>query len=95
MYRGLGSITLPHERVPALFQKIEDVGYRDFRNKFVVFYKRVNAGRLFEFYEGDDGRDRFVFAEGLGEIEVGDNFEQLDQPLLEIFKTRVRELAGS
>ena len=83
------------QRDAALFQKIEDVGYRDFRNKFVVFYKRVNAGRLFEFYEGDDGRDRFVFAEGLGEIDVGDDLEQLDPLLLAIFKTRVRELAGS
>ena len=78
---------------PALFQKIEDVGYKDFASKFVVYYKRVNAGRMFEFHEGDDGRDVFVFCEGLGEIEVGDDLTQLDQPLLTIFKMRVRELA--
>jgi hypothetical protein len=75
-----------------LFQKIEDVGYKDFTSKFVVFYKKVNSGRMFEFYEGEDGRDYFVFSEGLGEFEVGDDLEQLDQPLLTIFKTRVREL---
>jgi len=59
-----------------------------------VFYKKVNSGRMFEFYEGDDGQDVFVFSEGLGEFEVGDDLERLDQPLLTIFKTRVRELAS-
>lgn len=79
----------------ALFDRIEDVGYKDFTSKFVVFYKKVTKGRMFEFYEGDDGRDYFVFAEGLGEFEVGDDLEQIDQPLLSIFKARVRELMGS
>ena len=77
-----------------LFEKIEDVGYKDFTSKFVVFYKRVNSGRLFEFYEGDDGRDFFVFSNELGEFEIGDDLERLDQPLLTIFRTRVRELAA-
>lgn len=78
----------------ALFEKIEDVGYKDFTSKFVVFFKKVNSGRMFEFYEGADGRDFFVFSEGLGEFEIGDDLERLDQPLLTIFKTRVRELAS-
>src|SRR5262245_13169200 len=51
-----------------LFEKIEHVGYKDFTSKFVVFYKKKNAGRMFDFYEGDDGRDYFVFEEGLGEF---------------------------
>jgi hypothetical protein len=79
----------------ALFQKIEDVGYKDFTSKFVIFYKKVNSGRMFEFYEGDEGRDTFVFSDGLGEIEVGEDLERLHQPLLTISKARVRELANS
>ena len=42
--------------------------------------------------KGEDGPDQFVFPNGLGEFEV-DDLAQIDQPLLTIFKTRVRELA--
>jgi hypothetical protein len=76
-----------------LFREIEKISYRDFASKFVVFYDKARQGRLFDFYEGDEGRDRFVFPNELGELEV-DNLEQIDQPLLTIFKTRVRELKG-
>jgi predicted type IV restriction endonuclease len=77
-----------------LFREIEKVGYKNLTSKFAVFYDKTKLGRLFDFYEGDDGRDRFVFPNGLGELEV-DNLEQIDQPLLTIFKSRVRELANS
>jgi hypothetical protein len=76
-----------------LFGEIEKIGYKDLTSKFIVFYDKTRQGRLFDFYEGDDGRDRFVFPNGLGAFEV-DSLEQIDQPLLTIFKTRVRELAG-
>lgn len=76
----------------ALFQEIEKVGYKDFASKFVVYYDKTTKGRLFEFYEGDEGRDHIVFANELGEFEVDDDLEVLDEPLLTIFKTRVREL---
>jgi hypothetical protein len=77
-----------------LFREIEKVGYKDLTSKFIVFYDKTSKGRLFDFYEGDEGRDRFVFPNGLGEFEV-DELEQVDQPLFTIFKTRVRELANS
>jgi predicted type IV restriction endonuclease len=76
-----------------LFREIEKVGYKDLTSKFIVFYDKTRQGRLFDFYEGDNGRDRFVFPNGLGEFEVND-LAQIDQPLLTIYKTRVRELAG-
>ena len=79
-------------RDDALFQEIEKVGYKDYASKFVVFYEKATKGRLFEFYEGDDGRDRVVFPNDLGEFEIEDDLEQLDEPLLTMFKTRVREL---
>ena len=78
----------------ALFREIEKVSYKDLTSKFIVFYDRTRQGRLFDFYEGDEGKDRFVFPEGLGEFEV-DSLDQIDQPLLTIFKTRVREWANS
>jgi hypothetical protein len=78
----------------ALFREIEKVGYKDLTSKFIVFYDRTRQGRLFDFYEGNEGKDRFVFPNGLGEFEV-DNLQQIDQPLVTIFKTRVRELASS
>jgi len=77
-----------------LFREIEKVGYKDLSSKFIVFYDKTRQGRLFDFYEGDEGKDRFVFPNGLGEFEI-DTLEQIDQPLLTIFKTRVRELADS
>ena len=76
-----------------LFREIERVGYKDLSSKFIVFYDKTRQGRLFDFYEGDEGRDRFVFPDGLGEFEVHD-LAQIDQPLLTIFKRRVRELAA-
>ena len=75
-----------------LFQEIEKVGYKDFATKFVVYYGKATKGRLFEFYEGDEGRDHVVFPNELGEFEIDDELEVLDEPLLTIFKTRVREL---
>jgi hypothetical protein len=77
-----------------LFREIEKVSYKDLTSKFVVFYDKTRQGRLFDFYEGDNGIDRFVFPNGLGEFEV-DDLSQIDQSLLTIFKTRVRELANS
>src|SRR4029079_510068 len=77
-----------------LFCEIEKVGYKDLTSKFIVFYDKTRQGRLFDFYEGEDGRDRFVFPNVVGEFEV-DDLAQMDQPLLTIFKARVRELANS
>jgi hypothetical protein len=78
----------------ALFQEIEKVGYKDLASKFIVYYDKTRQGRLFDFYEGDDGKDRFVFPNGLGEFEITE-LAEIDQPLLTIFKRRVRELANS
>ncbi len=77
----------------SLFREIEKIGYRDFSSKFGVYYDRVRQGRLFDFYEGEE-RDRFVFADGLGEIEVADDLEKIDELLLMIFKKKVGELRG-
>ncbi len=79
-------------RDDALFREIDKIGYRDFNTKFGVYYDRVRQGRLFDFYEGEE-RDRFVFAD-FGEIEVADDLEKIDEPLLAVFKKKVVELRG-
>jgi hypothetical protein len=77
----------------SLFREIEKIGYKDFSTKFGVYYDRIRQGRLFDFYEGDE-HDYFVFPDELGEFEVADDLEKIDQPLLTIFMTKVRELRG-
>ncbi len=77
----------------ALFRETDKIGYRDFATKFGVYYDRVRQGRLFDFYEGDE-RDRFVFSDDFGEIEVADDLEKIDEPLMAIFKKKVVELRG-
>lgn len=76
------------------FSAIEQVQYRDYVGKFVVYYQNVNKGRLFDFIEGSNGFDKFVFAEPFGEIVTND-MKSIDGPLGAIFAQRVRELNGS
>lgn len=59
----------------------------------MVYYDKSFKGRLFEFYEGDDGRDCFTFPDGVGEILTSE-LSEIDRPLLAIFQQRVREIAG-
>lgn len=80
-------------RDPQLFQEIEKLGYRDHASKFVVYYDRSWKGRLFDFYESDDGKDCFVFPNDMGEI-VTDDLSEIDRSLLAIFQQRVREING-
>jgi predicted type IV restriction endonuclease len=80
-------------RDPKLFQEIEKLGHRDHASKFVVYYDKSWKGRLFDFYEGDDGRDCFVFSNDTGEIVTKD-LAEIDRPLLAIFQQRVREING-
>lgn len=80
-------------RDPQLFQEVEKLGYRDHASKFVVYYDMSWKGRLFDFYENDDGRDCFVFSNDMGEIVTSD-LSEIDHPLLAIFQQRVREING-
>ena len=68
-----------------LFREIEKVGYKDLTSKFAVFYDKTKLGRLLRFYEGDEGRDRFVFPDGLDEFEV--QADKLECPLLGVKRT--------
>ena len=73
------------------FGAIEQVRHRDFVGKFVVYYRSRNKGRLFDFIEGGNGYDKFVFPEPFGEI-LTSTIADIDEPLRAVFFQRVREL---
>jgi hypothetical protein len=75
------------------FSAIERVHHRDYLGKFAIYYDSVRKGRLFDFIEGSNGYDKFVFSEPVGEI-ITNTFADIDEPLREVFAQRVRELGA-
>lgn len=53
-----------------LFDQIDKIDHRDYKGKFVVFYKKERAGRLFEFYDGLSPEYKFDFGQMGGEVVV-------------------------
>lgn len=76
----------------ALFEEIENIVYRDYRGKFVVYYKKERAGRLFEFYENGKKKFWFDFGDFGGEL-ITDKLSDIDNLLLAVFLKRVNDLA--
>ncbi len=76
------------------FAAIEHVHYKDYLGKFAIYYRSINKGRLFDFIEGGDGFDRFIFPEPIGEISTS-TMADIDQPLRAIFSLRIRELGSA
>lgn len=76
------------------FNAIEAVGYKDYVGKFAVYYQSNRKGRLFDFIEGADGYDKFIFPEPFGEI-VTNNIYEIDEALRSVFMTRVAELGAA
>jgi hypothetical protein len=75
------------------FNAIEDVEYKDYIGKLVVYYGKERKGRLFDYVEGADGLDKFVFPEPHGEM-VTNNVLDIDAPLKAIFTQRVQEMGA-
>jgi len=75
------------------FAAIEQVHHRDYLGKFAVYYRNVHKGRLFDFIEGSNGYDKFVFAEPFGEI-VTNSMTDIDEALRKTFSQRVRDLGA-
>ena len=79
----------------ALFDEIAHVEYRDYKGKFVLFYKKERVGRLFDFTEG--GAKKYTFDFGLntgGEVSTV-KLTDVDAALLAIFTKRVEEFGAS
>lgn len=79
----------------ALFEEIEKIEYRDYKGKFVVFYKKERAGRLFDFYEGSTKKFRFDFGESSGGEIFTDKLSDVDTALDAVFRKRVKESEGA
>ncbi len=75
----------------AQYKAIERIDYKDYIGKLCVFYENVRKGRLFDFIEGVDGFDKYVFPDPIGEI-ITNSLPDLDQALKTVFAARVREL---
>ncbi|MCW2316763.1 hypothetical protein M2322_002317 [Rhodoblastus acidophilus] len=73
-----------------LFQEIDGVDYKNYKGKFVVFYKRVQAGRLFDFYDEGDCKYNFDFGQFGGDVST-DNLSEIDKVLLAVYVQRVSE----
>ncbi len=76
-----------------LFDAIENVRYTDYVGRLSVFYDRERKGRLFDYIEGADGYDKYIFPDPIGEI-VANNVLEIDTALKTVFAARVRELGG-
>lgn len=77
----------------AHFSAIDNVQMKDYVGKLAIFYDRERKGRLFDFIEGADGYDKYIFPDPIGDI-VTNNILEIDDALKAIFVTRVRELGG-
>jgi hypothetical protein len=75
------------------FAAVERVHHRDYVGKFAVYYEKLQKGRLFDFIEGSEGYDKFIFPEPFGEISTN-AMKDIDEPLRAIFTRRVRELGS-
>ena len=75
------------------FDAIENVRYTDYVGRICVFYDRERKGRLFDYIEGADGYDKYIFPDPIGEI-ISNNVLEIDTALKTVFAARVRELGG-
>jgi predicted type IV restriction endonuclease len=73
----------------ALFEEISKIEYRDYKGKFVVFYKKERAGRLFDFYDDAEKKYGFDFGQEAGGEIFTDNLVEIDSLLLSAFTKRV------
>ena len=78
----------------SLFDEIANVEYRDYKGKFVVFYKKERAGRIFDFTEGGPKRYTFDFGQLTGGEISTDKLNEIDSVLSAAFSKRVAELCG-
>ena len=76
------------------FAAIEHVHYRDYVGKFAIYYRSVNKGRLFDFIEGGNGYDKYIFPEPFGEI-LTSTMADIDRPLRAVFAQRISELGSA
>ncbi|GBR23229.1 MULTISPECIES: type I restriction endonuclease [Acetobacteraceae] len=77
-----------------LFDAITSIEYKDYKGKFVVFYRKERAGRLFDFYEDKGIKYTFDFGEEFGGEFESDELGGIDDQLLSVFKARVEAMGA-
>ncbi|MCE2564134.1 type I restriction endonuclease [Komagataeibacter sp. FNDCF1] len=77
-----------------LFDAITNIEYKDYKGKFVVFYRKERAGRLFDFYEDKGVKYTFDFGEEFGGELGSDELGGIDDQLLHVFKARVEAMGA-
>jgi hypothetical protein len=75
------------------YRAIQQMEYKDYIGKLVVFLEFKQKGWLFDYIEGSDGCDKFIFPDPFGKI-VTRNLLDIDAPLKAVFEMRVLELTG-
>jgi len=75
----------------SLYAAIDRIEYKDNVGKLVVYYANERKGRLFDYIEGAEGFDKFIFPSPYGEV-VTKSVLDIDEPLKATFTARVREL---
>lgn len=73
-----------------LFALTQQLAYKDYQTRFIVYLGAERKGRIFEFYEGKE-KNRYVF--GNDKVIETNDLRQLDATLLETFQLRAKELA--
>jgi hypothetical protein len=74
-----------------MFEEIDNIDFRKYKGKFVVFHKRERAGRLFDLYENKLKKYSFDFGTGTGGEVVTDKLLDIDTVLSAIFTKRATE----
>jgi len=75
----------------ALFDEIDKIEFRKYKGKFVVFYKRERAGRLFDFSEGKAKKYTFDFGQADGGVISTNKLSEIDKLLVSAFTKRVAD----
>jgi hypothetical protein len=75
----------------SLYAAIDRIEFKENVGKLMVFYANERKGRLFDYIEGGEGFDKFIFPSPYGEI-VTKSVLDIDEPLQATFTARVREL---
>jgi predicted type IV restriction endonuclease len=78
-------------REEGLFSAIDRIEYKDSVGRLTVYYMNDRKGRLFDYIEGGEGFDKFIFPAPYGEM-VTKSVLDIDEPLAATFAARVREL---
>jgi len=72
-----------------MFAAIEDIEWRDMKTTFKVFYKRQNAGSLFNYTSRSSGEMTFLFPALEDRWITTTTISDIDEALLEAFRIRV------